>query len=183
LTIDTAVSKKTQADYTALALNMVDSDGAWNIKSWHLRVGPLELLDTLFTLYERYRLEAIGIEKTMYLQTFKPFLDEEMRKRNKFMSIRELKHGQQAKEMRIRGLLPRYESGMIYHLKNECDDLENELLRFPKGKHDDCADALAYQLQIAGAPMGRMFVSKADADFYKDIKKHKKNNGTMLRMT
>ena len=30
-----------------------------------------------------------------------------------------------------------------------CSDLEEELVRFPKGAHDDVADAEAYQIQIA----------------------------------
>lgn len=181
LTIDTAVSKQAAADYTAFTLNCVDDSGNWNIKAWHKKVSPLELLDMLFILWERYRLEAIGIEKTMYLQTFKPFLDEEMKKRVKFMSIRELSHGNKSKELRIRGLLPRYESGVVYHISGECGDLEEELLRFPKGVHDDCADSLAYQLQISSAPMGKMFISKADADFIKHTRQSRVNP-TSLRM-
>jgi phage terminase large subunit-like protein len=60
-----------------------------------------------------------------------------------------LKHNQQAKETRIRGLIPRYESKSIFHIEGECGDLEEELLTFPKGIHDDVIDSLAYQLQIA----------------------------------
>ena len=59
---------------------------------------------------------------------------------------------EEKKEIRIRGMLPRYESGSIYHLEGECDDLEGELLRFPNTKHDDTMDSAGYQTQIAYAP-------------------------------
>ena len=152
LTVDTAISKKASADYTGLCDNMVDRDNFWNLKAWRIKVDPLELIDLLFTLHNNNRYEKIGIEKTIYLDAIKPFLDEEQRKRNKFLPIAELSHNQVNKEIRIRGLIPRYESGSVYHIKNECLDLEEELLNFPQAIHDDVSDAAAYQSQIAKKP-------------------------------
>ena len=152
LTIDTAISQKTSADFTGLCDNSVDTSNFWNLKAWRLKIDPLELIDLLFTLHNNRRYEKIGIEKTIYLQAIKPFLDEEQRKRNSFLPIVELSHNQVNKEVRIRGLIPRYESGSIYHLKGECRDLEEELFSFPQAIHDDVSDATAYQLQIAQRP-------------------------------
>lgn len=152
LTIDTAISQRTSADYTGIVKNYVDKENKWNIKSSHLRINPKELIDLLFNLYEQDNYEKMGIEKTIYLQAIKPFLDDEMRKRNKFLPIVELLHNQIQKETRIRGLIPRYESGSIIHIENENQELENELLSFPVGVNDDIIDALQYQSQIAEAP-------------------------------
>lgn len=152
LTIDTAISKEASADYTGLCDNTVDSNNFWTLKAWRLKIDPLELIDLLFTLHNNRRYEKIGIEKTIYSQAIKPFLDEEQRKRNSFLPIVDLIHGQVNKEVRIRGLIPRYESGSIFHLKGECRDLEEELLNFPQSIHDDISDATAYQLQIAKRP-------------------------------
>ena len=63
----------------------------------------------------------------------------------------ELKHGQQAKELRIRGLIPRYAAGSVRHVKGECKDLEEEMMQFPNGLRDDIIDSCAYQSQIAEA--------------------------------
>lgn len=149
VSVDTAISQKASADYTAITINYVDRENNWNIQSMHLRCTPTELLDLLFKIHSERRIEKIGIEKTIYLQAIKEFFDQEMRKRNKFMEIVELQHNQIAKEVRIRGLIPRYETGSIYHIKGECDGLEDELLSFPKGANDDEVDSLAYQDQIA----------------------------------
>ena len=73
-----------------------------------------------------------------------------MRRRNIFLPIVELK-ADRSKSERIEGLIPRYANGTIYHLE-QCpfrENLEEELMRYPVGKHDDIIDALAYGLQIA----------------------------------
>jgi predicted phage terminase large subunit-like protein len=73
-----------------------------------------------------------------------------MRRRNVFLPIVELK-AEKSKEERIRGLIPRYANGAIYHL-TQCphrSEMEEEFIRFPRGRHDDIIDALAYGMQIA----------------------------------
>lgn len=152
ITIDPAVSKKDSADYTGFTINWVSSENKWYFKSWREKLDSAELFNRLFDLYEQYRPEKIGIEETSFTQALKPFLEDEMRKRNKYLPIFELKHGGTKKEVRIRGLLPRYESSSIFHIQDECDDLEQELLRFPHSKHDDTSDSAAYQQQIAEKP-------------------------------
>lgn len=149
LTVDTAISEKSSADYTGFCDNSVDKENKWNLKAWRARISPTTLIDTIFTLYQNRRYVKIGIEKTIYLQAIKPFIDQEMRKRNIFLPIEELQHNHQAKETRIRGVIPRYESKSVYHIKNECQSLEDEMLTFPKGINDDTLDATAYQIQIA----------------------------------
>jgi hypothetical protein len=152
LTIDTAISEKASADYTGFCDNSVDDQNFWNLKAWKMKIGPKQLIDILFTLHNKRAYEQIGIEKTIYLTAIKPFLDEECRKRNIFLPIVELSHNQINKETRIRGLIPRYESKSVFHIKGECKDLEEELMTFPHSINDDVSDATAYQSQIAQAP-------------------------------
>jgi hypothetical protein len=152
LTVDTAMSKKDSAHYTAFIRNYVDRENKWNIAALRKRVSPTELVDTIFNLYHIDKFDKIGIEKTQYVVGLKPYIDDEMRKRNVFLPIVELEHRQVNKEVRIRGLIPRYESGSIYHIEGECKDLEEELFSFPVGMYNDTIDALSYQLQIAQRP-------------------------------
>lgn len=149
LTIDTAMSKKTQADYSGFCDNSVNKENFWHLRAWRMKVGPEELIDTIFSLYETNKYEKIGIEKTSYTEGLKPFLDMEQRKRNVFLPIVELDHKQIAKEIRIRGLIPRYAAKSVFHIDGRCAALEEEQMQFPVGVHDDVLDAVAYQLQIA----------------------------------
>ncbi len=152
LTIDTAMSKKASADYTGFCDNRVNQENYWHLSAWRQKVGPEELVDMMFTLQLRNRYEAIGIERTAYTDGLKPFLDSEQRKRNKFLPLVELKHNETAKEIRIRGLIPRYAAHSVLHIEGQCKDLEEEMYQFPVGIHDDVLDAVAYQLQLADQP-------------------------------
>lgn len=151
VTIDTAVSEKTSADFTGITINRVSTENKWYITAYKLKVNPAQLIDHLFYIWETYKPIFIGIEKTVFLLAIKPFLDEEMRKRNIFINIKELNHNQTAKETRIRGLISRWESKSIFMVGN-CEDLIQEMRVFPRGVHDDVLDSLAYQEQVAYKP-------------------------------
>lgn len=148
ITIDTAVSEKDSADFTGITINRVTSNNNWYIKTYKLKINPAELIDHLFFLWETYHPNLIGIEKGVYLLAIKPFLEDEMRKRNTFLTVKELDHGGKKKETRIRSLIPRIESGSLY-LIGDNNDLLEESRVFPRGIHDDILDSLAYQEQIA----------------------------------
>ena len=175
ITIDPAVSKKDSADFTGFTINWVSSENKWYLKSWKEKIDTAELFSKLFELYDLYKPEKIGIEETTFTQALEPFLKDEMRKRNKYIPIVPLKHGGVNKEKRIRGLLPRYEAGSIFHIVNECDDLEQEMLRFPNSKHDDTIDSCQYQQQIAESPHKVGYVDDpsllpdAEDDLYSEI--------------
>lgn len=151
VTIDTAMSKGSKSDSTGITKNYVNEQNRWHIKSQKYRINSKQLIDLIFQFHED-GFEKIGIETTAYTEGIEPFFQEECRKRNKYPYVVQLKHGGVMKETRIRGLIPRYEAGDIYHIEGFCDDVENEALRFPNSEHDDCLDSLAYQLQIAEKP-------------------------------
>ena len=152
LIVDTAMSKKDSADYCGFSENYVDKENNWNLAGYRMKLNPKELVDYLFTIQDKRSFEKIGIEKTAYTWGLKPYLDEEMRKRNRFLPIEEVEHKGVNKEVRIRGLIPRYSSGSIYHIKDECKALEEEMFTFPQCINDDVIDATQYQLGVAEQP-------------------------------
>lgn len=157
MTIDTAISQKTSADNTGISIIFVDREGYWNVMTFRRKMTPKQLLDFIFEYWEKYKIEEVGIEKTVYKMTLQEFFQEEMRKRGKYPRIADLLHGQRKKEERIRGsLLGRYESGSIRHITNYVEGLEDELLAFPMGNHDDVIDSLAYGDQIAKSPFSEV---------------------------
>lgn len=169
VTIDTAVLQKDSADFTGICITWIDLDGKRYIKAYQLKVNPAELIDHLFFLHAKYKPTKIGIEETVYLMAIKPFIDEEMRKRGLFFYIESLKHGGNKKETRIRGLIPLYTSGTIYHIEGDNVPFEGELLRFPNGKHDDIIDALAYSIDFAYKPYKEEEYLVDDEPQYADI--------------
>lgn len=147
--------KELENDYSGIVRNYIDRQNNWNIKAMRVHFNSIELINHIFKLHDE-GFEKIGIEETVYLKAIKPFFDQECRKRNKFPNIIPLKHAGRNKEVRIRGIIPRYSSGSIYHIVGECKDLVGEELVFPKGAHDDTLDALAYQNDIAEVPVDEL---------------------------
>lgn len=144
--------KEIENDYTGIVRNYIDKQNKWNIRAMRVHFDSKELINYIFTLHNE-GFEKIGIEETVYLKAIEPFFKEECVKRNEFPTIEPLKHHKTQKEVRIRGLIPRYAAGGIYHIEGECGDLEKEMLVFPKGAHDDALDSLAMQLEIAEPPV------------------------------
>ncbi len=174
LTVDTAMSKKAQADYCGFVDNSVDKENFWNIAAWRARLGPEELVDTLFALHERRRYSAIGIEETTFTVGLKPFIDAEQRKRNKFLPIVALKHGGKSKEIRIRGIIPRYASGSVRHIKGRCKALEEEQASFPNGMNDDVLDSEGYMPQLVEKKKTGVHIHRGGGGYNRA--KHKKPN-------
>lgn len=152
LTVDTAMSKKSGADSTGFCDNSVTSENFWHLRGWRMKLSPEELVNALFSLHAQNSYELIGIEETTFTMGLKPYLDAEQRRRNSFLPIVPVKHNQTQKEIRIRGLIPRYASGSVFHIKGKAGELEEEQRQFPVGVHDDVLDAAAYQLQVADSP-------------------------------
>ena len=167
-TIDTAFSKAADSDNTGVTKNYVTENNDWHISARKYRINPKGLIDIIFILHEE-GFEKIGIEETAYSQAIEPFFQDECTKRNKFPYVVPMKHGGIQKETRIRGLIPRYEQGKVWHITGECDDLEGELLRFPRSLHDDVCDSEAYQLKIAEPPYPKSEEPPEEKPRYIDI--------------
>lgn len=159
VTIDTPSQKEGQVDpngdFVGICVNWVDKEGKWHLKSWREKLGPTAIIEKMFGIYA-FLMQAgtppvkMAWEDTAFTRGLEPMLRHEQRMRAIFLPLTWLKHEGRSKEDRIRtGLLYRYETRSIYHLENECKDLEHELIRFPNAEHDDTGDATAYQSDIA----------------------------------
>lgn len=142
--IDPAISQQAEADYTGIVI--VDTDVERN---WYIRVAerrkltPTQLVNLCFEIDSKYKPMRIGIETVAFQEALIYMLDEEMRRRNIVIPVTGIKHGaEKTKEMRISGLVPRFEFGYVY-LAQGLVELESEILSFPRAKHDDIIDALA----------------------------------------
>lgn len=156
ITVDLAISKKDTADEVSIMVTGITSDlSAYVLEYQHGRPNegfdPSETIDRIFELAEMYKPIEIGVEAVQYQAALVHFMEKEMKKRNKVLNVTEIKTSID-KEMKIRGLIPYYKTGRIYHLKGECTFLENQLLRFPKGANDDVIDSLAMALPLWNAP-------------------------------
>jgi len=167
-TIDSALTKHAESDFTGITKNYVSENNDWHLDARRYKINSKELINLIFQLHDE-GFEKIGIEEGAFTQAVEPFFQDECRVRNKYPYIVKLKHGGVMKETRIRGLIPRYEAGQIYHITGTSQELEEELLKFPKGLHDDVADATQYQNKIAEPPMKQIMYQQQPMESIFDI--------------
>jgi hypothetical protein len=169
VSVDLAVSEAITSDRNAIiTVGCTPTGKAVVLHTFVKRCTPLDVIEHLFWLKNRFAVRAFGIEDVAYQKAFKYFLRAEFERRNQYMNIVPLKAvpskratGNNSKHTRIRGLQPVAATGRLYILPTQ-HELRNELADFPLGEHDDSIDALAHQLV-----MWRGLLSQARMSKYK----------------
>lgn len=147
ITADLAISEKETADYSVFVVGAVDEDKRLQIRNViRERMDGREIVDTLLALQKLYDPEAIGIEEMQVSRAIGPFLREEMIRNNNFISLLLLKHGGKDKITRARSIQARMRAqGCKFDKAGDWyTTFEDELMRFPRDKHDDQVDAFSY---------------------------------------
>lgn len=144
-------------DDTAIAIVKAHMGGWW-VKEiitgkWDVRETALRIIKA----YSDVRPIKLGIEKGTLKHAIEPYLEDEMKRFNRFFTTWDLDHGGTKKEDRIRWALQgRLEKGRIV-LNEDVDPFNNwqrklieQACDFPNPlSHDDMIDALAYIDQLA----------------------------------
>ena len=148
ITADLAISEKTRADYTAIVVGGMDANGQLHvINVVRERMSGDEIVDCLMALQRLYNPLAIGIEDTQISKAIGPYLYRAMQETGIYMNVLMLKPHRQDKIQRARSIQARMRAGMVKFDKT-ADwwlQFEDECMNFPRAKHDDVVDALAYQ--------------------------------------
>lgn len=142
--IDPAISEASTADYTGVVVISCDSLKNWYVRyARRLKINPTEIIEICFKIFEQFRPRLIGVEDVAFQRAVIHFAHEEMKRRNKMIPLTGVKRGpDKTKEMRILSLVPRFEYGSLF-LTPGLNELEEEILKFPRGAHDDVIDSLA----------------------------------------
>lgn len=149
VTVDLAPAETTSSDRNAICTVGITP---WNevvvLDMFAKRCTPLDVMDHLFHLQERFGYFQLGIEDIAYQKAFKYFLKAESNRREVYFRVIPLKNqGNKNKTIKIRGLQPVMATGRLY-IDPKMTLLRNEMSEFPLGKHDDALDSLAMQLEM-----------------------------------
>ena len=147
ITADLAISQSQQADYSVFIVAGVDENKRIQIRDViRDRLDGREIVDTILALQRLYKPEAFGIEEMQVSKAIGPFLREEMHKTNTYLNLVPLKHGGKDKIARGRSIQARMRAKGVRFDKNAdwYQTLEDEMMRFPRDKHDDQVDCMAY---------------------------------------
>lgn len=147
IAVDLAISQEEKADYSVFLVAGVDENKMLHIVDViRERLDGREIVDTLIHLQRTYNPLQVGIEEMQVSKSIGPFLNEAMINNNVWLSINKLKHNNKDKVTRARSIQARMRAHGVKFDK-EADwyfPFEQELLTFPRGKHDDQVDAFSY---------------------------------------
>ena len=146
--VDLAISESERADFCVFTVAATDSNNIlYHRDQIKARMDGREIVDHLINFKVRYqeKLQWIVIESEKIEKAIKSFLIEEMHRRGIYFTYIPVNPAKD-KWTRAKPLQARMRTGGIKFDK-EMDyypALESEFLQFPRGKHDDQVDALAY---------------------------------------
>jgi hypothetical protein len=146
IAVDLAWSERRTADDNVIMGGLLTPEYDLLIYSYIAQKGlrPEFINDYIFSLHTRLKAltgdyTPLGMEKAMREAVAKYDLEKEMRKRKHFITIKPIDWETDKIKRITSALLSRYKQHSIFHLAGQ-GDLENQLLRFPSGVHDDIVD-------------------------------------------
>ena len=147
--VDPAFSKSDAADDSAIVTVAFKQDECIILEATAGKFDPGQLENEIIRHCKVWRPEKVGVEAIQAQQVIAYSLRARMQKEGINATIQEIRTTTQ-KEMRIRKLIPMYARGLIKHRRGASwlEKLEKQLLKFPRGAHDDLPDALQYAMEL-----------------------------------
>jgi predicted phage terminase large subunit-like protein len=169
--VDPAISVKQTADYTViLTIGVLDGD-VYILDIIRERMEPDRLISQLFEVVKMYNPARVGVENVAFQKMLIQEIRKHMDARGVGFVLDEI-HPMGEKEARISSSLhSKYITGRIYHLHggDNVYELEDELLSFPLGGHDDAIDALSGAVSMIGSSMAALWKGNQKSHLFPNI--------------
>ena len=146
--------KRSRLDETAISIVKIDRDKWWVKDILHGRWNIKETAKKILMSAINVESSTVGIETGALRNAILPYLEDEMRINNQWLSIVELRHGGKKKIDRITwSLQGRMEHGQItFNEDKDWKHFKNQMMDFPNRlAHDDLLDSLSYIDQVSVA--------------------------------
>ncbi len=144
---DLAISERERADWSVFTVGGIDENGILQIRNViRERMDGAEIVETLLALQRTYEPIAFGIEDMQVTKAIGPYLNRAMIERNIFLNVILMKPHKTDKLTRAQSIRARMRAGGV-KVDKQADwyaTFEDEVLSFPRSRHDDQVDSLAY---------------------------------------
>jgi predicted phage terminase large subunit-like protein len=144
---DMAISESARADWSVFVVGGVDDSNILHIKKVvRSRMDGREIVDTMIALQKVYNPLAFAIEETQISKAIGPYLNVAMLESNTFINVVKMKPHRTDKQLRAQSIRARMRAGGVKFDKagDWYPPFEEELIMFPRARHDDQVDAFAY---------------------------------------
>ena len=159
--VDPASSTRQTADYSTIVPVAIDDEGnRFVLPYYRKRATPMSLAESIIEYFKIYKPEKVRIESVGYQEMLREYVRTRCEEKNIFISGLEIKEiPRSSKSVRLETMEPYFAQDKFY-MRKDMQELKDELLLYPRGKHDDLLDGLYY----ATKKMYQPFHKKVDKD-------------------
>ena len=143
--VDPASSIKKHADYSTIVSVAVDEkNNKYVLPYFRKRCKPMDLADKIIDYFKLYKPVKTRIESVGYQEMLRDYLRTRADEEGLFIPGLEIKESpRSSKSSRLETMHPFFAQKKM-HIQKNMTELKDELLMFPRGKHDDLLDGLYY---------------------------------------
>jgi phage terminase large subunit-like protein len=140
--VDPASSTKNTADFSVIFVIAMDaSKRIFCVDYFRQRVRPMQLADAIVTYYKRFHPKKTQIETVGYQEMIRDYLRTHVDEHIPGLEIKN--NSRKGKPERLESLQPDFALGKVF-LKPTMTHFQEELIVFPRGRHDDTLDGFFY---------------------------------------
>ena len=143
--VDPASSTKRGADFSVIFNIAIDGDNnRFILPYFRKRATPLDLADAVIHNFRHYKSSKTRIESVGYQEMLRQYIKEKSQEMGLFIPGLEIKENPRtSKSYRLESLQPLFANGKVF-IQTDMQALTDELLLYPRGKHDDLLDGFFY---------------------------------------
>ena len=179
ITGDFAISERDRADYTVFMVGGMDESGILHIRNViRARMDGQEIVETMIGLQKVYNPLAFGIEEMQVSKAIGPYLNRAMIESNTFINLIMMKPYRSDKITRAQSIRARMRASGVKFDKGAdwYQELEEECISFPRSRHDDQVDTLAYLGLLIDKIIDAPTEAEAEEERYQDELKETGDN-------
>ena len=146
--VDPASSIRKTADYSVIMPIAVDKENnRYVLPYYRKRATPMKLAESIIQYFKMYKPSKVRIESVGYQEMLREYIRTRCEEENIFISGLEIKESPRtSKSSRLETMEPYFAQGKMY-MKKDMLELKDELLLYPRGKHDDLLDGMYYAMK------------------------------------
>ena len=143
--VDPASSTAQTADFSVIFNIAVDEDNnRFVLPYYRKRAKPLQLADAVIDNFRVHKSSKTRIESVGYQEMLRQYIKEKSEESGMFIPGLEIKENPRtSKSYRLESLQPLFASGKVF-IQDNMQHFVDELLLYPRGKHDDLLDGFFY---------------------------------------
>ena len=143
--IDPASSTRQTADFSTIVTMAIDKDNnRYILPYFRKRVSPMALADAIIERFKLYKPDKCRIESVGYQEMLREYIRQRCEEEGLFISGLEIKENpRNSKSSRLETLQPYFAQKKVL-MQEDMQDFKNELLLYPRSKHDDLLDGFYY---------------------------------------